>query len=97
MNRIQLASATVLITAVVTGSATLSAGEKPAENNAKLPQTLTVKCELDPFPYAFKPNRESWAIDRVTIGPMKCDLVLKRQDRGPGRRPLSRTREPRRR
>lgn len=55
-----------------------------AKDEGKLPQTITVKCSTEPFPYAFKPNRESWAIDRVTIGPMKCDLVLKRQDRGPG-------------
>jgi len=55
-----------------------------ADDKPKLPQTLTVKCELDPFPYAFKPNRKSWAIDLVAIGHMKCDLVLKRQDPGPG-------------
>ena len=79
MNLKFLKTTTLLIATVIAGHSMLLA----AEDKPKLPQTLTVKCELDPFPYAFKPNRESWAIDRVTIGPMKCDLVLKRQDPGP--------------
>ena len=83
MNLKFLKTITLLIAAVVAGHSMLLA----AEDKPKLPQTLTVKCELDPIPYAFKPNRESWAIDRVTIGPMKCDLVLKRQDPGPGAAP----------
>lgn len=79
MNRKHLKSTTLLIATVIAGHSMLLA----AEDKPKLPQTLTVKCELDPFPYAFKPNRKSWAIDLVAIGHMKCDLVLKRQDPGP--------------
>ena len=79
MNLKHLKSTTLLIAAVIAGHSTLLA----AEDKPKLPQTLTVKCSLDPFPYAFKPNRKSWAIDLVAIGHMKCDLVLKRQDPGP--------------
>ena len=79
MNLKQLKSITLLIATVIAGHSMLMA----ADDKPKLPQTLTVKCELDPFPYAFKPNRKSWAIDLVAIGHMKCDLVLKRQDPGP--------------
>ena len=79
MNRKFLKTTALLIASLVAGHSMLLA----AEDKPKLPQTLTVKCELDPFPYAFKPNRKSWAIDLVAIGHMKCDLVLKRQDPGP--------------
>ena len=79
MNLKQLKSITLLIATVIAGHSMLMA----ADDKPKLPQTLTVKCELDPFPYAFKPNRKSWAIELVAIGHMKCDLVLKRQDPGP--------------
>jgi hypothetical protein len=57
MNLKHLKSTTLLIAAVIAGHSMLLA----AEDKPKLPQTLTVKCSLDPFPYAFKPKRKSWA------------------------------------
>jgi len=62
------------------GTYAMSEEAKPAENSAKLPQTITVKCSVVPFPYAFKPNRKSWHIDMVPIGLVNSDVVLKRQD-----------------
>ena len=56
MNLKHLKSTTLLIAAVIAGHSMLLA----AEDKPKLPQTLTVKCSLDPFPYAFKPKRKSW-------------------------------------
>ncbi len=65
------------------GTYAMSEEAKPAENSAKLPQTITVKCSVVPFPYAFKPNRKSWRIDMVPIGLVNSDVVLKRQYPGP--------------
>lgn len=69
---------TLVSAAGVAGSATLSSAEEPAETTAKLPQTITVRCSLDP--YAFKPNRKSWHIDQVPVARVKFDLSLKRHD-----------------
>ena len=78
-NRKQITS-TLLIATVVAGTAMLSAAEEPADDNAKLPQTITVKCSVDS--YAFKPIRESWVIDQLTTGLVKFDLPLQRHDPG---------------
>jgi|TARA_B110000908_G_scaffold57927_1_gene70577 hypothetical protein len=51
MNRKFLKTTALLIATVIAGHSMLLA----AEDKPKLPQTLTVKCELDPFPYALKP------------------------------------------
>lgn len=84
MNRIQLTYATLLIAAVVAGSATLAAAEKPAEDNAKLPQTLTVTCSLDCYGFTPIPNK-SWSIHQHSCGLNKHELVLKRYDHDHGR------------
>jgi len=89
MNRKPLKSATLLIAAVVAGSTTLLAAEPTAaaKAEAKLPQTITVKCSVGA--YAFKPNRKSWHIDQFPTGLVKSDLVLKRHDsRGAMRRTI---------
>ena len=73
--------ATAIFATIFASTAFAAEPTAPAKDEGKLPQTITVKCSAEPFPYAFKPNRKSWAIDRVTIV-AKSDLVLKRQDLG---------------